>query len=54
MKTAVYAHVDYPVDCINVKILFNGVYAGVGRFCMTMDEVEEFAKSYGAETLEEA
>ena len=32
----------------NVKILVNGVYAGCGRFCRTMDEVKSFVSRHGA------
>lgn len=52
MIKAVYKRVDFAPYYYNVHILVNGYYAGVGRFCDTLEEVKAFAEYHKAETIE--
>ena len=52
MKKAVYTITTFYPHYYNVHIIINGLYAGVGRFCETYEEMEAFCKHYGVEKIE--
>lgn len=37
----------------NVQIVIDGVYAGIGRYCVTMDEVKAFCAKWVVTIMQE-
>lgn len=51
MKEAVFYKCSWAPYYLNVHILIDGVYAGIGRFCETAEELAEFCKYYEVEKI---
>lgn len=52
MNIAKYYRCSWAPYYYNVHIFTNGYYAGVGRFCESLDELITFCKYYECEKIE--
>ena len=51
MKTAIFNITSQFPHYYNVHILIDGVYAGIGRFCLDYQEMMDFCRYHGVEKI---